>query len=239
MRGRAPPLGGRRGSGVRRRPCARAASRGCCSSCSTGTGAAGGAGDAARVTNYLAWPVHIQMDAEELEANISGLKGRARLVLCGLNGEPMSARSRQGMPPREPDEREWSEGLTAMRRAMLDRTDARVILGGRLDKYKGSMPGIAEEALLSLESERPVFLIGGFGGCARSVAQALGLAGARAGPRANLAGPRQTETIRRNGYAQRTHVRGEPHPCGVPAYWPVRDADIEGAAPAAQGRPHT
>ena len=142
----------------------------------------GDASDTARVTNYLAWPVHIQMDAEALEANISGLKGRARLVLCGLNGEPMSTRSRQDMPPREPDEREWSEGLTAMRRAMLDRTDARVILGGKLDKYKGSMPGIAEEALLSLESERPVFLIGGFGGCARSVAQALGLAGARAGP---------------------------------------------------------
>ena len=142
----------------------------------------GGAGDAARVANYLAWPVHIRMDAETLEANISGLKGRARLVLCGRDGEPMSARTRGKMPPREPDEREWSEGLTAMRRTMLDRTDARVILGGRLDKYKGRMPGIAEEALLSLESERPVFLIGGFGGCARSVAEALGLADTLADP---------------------------------------------------------
>ena len=37
------------------------------------------------------------------------------------------------------------------------------------------MPGVAEEALLSLRSSQPLFLIGGFGGCARDVAETLGL----------------------------------------------------------------
>jgi hypothetical protein len=38
------------------------------------------------------------------------------------------------------------------------------------------MPGIAEEALLSLQARQPLFLIGGFGGCSRDIAEALGLA---------------------------------------------------------------
>ena len=45
------------------------------------------------------------------------------------------------------------------------------------------MPGIAEEALLSLESQQPVFLAGGFGGCARDIAETLGLVETWAGSR--------------------------------------------------------
>ena len=37
------------------------------------------------------------------------------------------------------------------------------------------MPGIAEEALMSLKSEQPVFLLGGFGGCTRDIAETIGL----------------------------------------------------------------
>ena len=37
------------------------------------------------------------------------------------------------------------------------------------------MPGIAEEALLSLETSHPLFLIGGFGGCTRDIAETVGL----------------------------------------------------------------
>jgi hypothetical protein len=45
------------------------------------------------------------------------------------------------------------------------------------------MPGVAEEALLSLQSEQPVFLLGGFGGCARDIAETLGLVDTWAGSR--------------------------------------------------------
>ena len=37
------------------------------------------------------------------------------------------------------------------------------------------MPGIAEEALLSLETGQPLYVLGGFGGCARDIAETLGL----------------------------------------------------------------
>jgi hypothetical protein len=58
---------------------------------------------------------------------------------------------------------------------MRAETNARILLGGRVDRYKGNMPGIAEEALLSLQDGQPVFLMGGFGGCARDVAETVGL----------------------------------------------------------------
>ena len=45
------------------------------------------------------------------------------------------------------------------------------------------MPGIAEEALLSLQKDQPLFLLGGFGGCTRDIAETLGLVERWAGSR--------------------------------------------------------
>ena len=142
--------------------------------------------DEAHITNYLPWPVHIGMDVDKITETASKL-GQIYLRLIGRNGEDMSIEERQKMASRQPDEYEWSEGLTAMRRVMCAETDARIALGGRVDGYKGSMPGIAEEVLLSLESRRPVFLIGGFGGCAGDISVAMGLVNSREGrPRDSL-----------------------------------------------------
>ena len=127
------------------------------------------------VTNYLAWPVHIGMPMERLEAAIEGLAGTAELVCMDMNGEPVSMRHRRQLEARQATEAEWSEGLTNMRQHMLANTDARIVLGGRVEKYKGAMPGIAEEALLSLRDGQPLFVIGGFGGCARDIGECLQL----------------------------------------------------------------
>ena len=164
----------------------------------------------AGITNYLAWPVHIGMNADTLDGMVTGLRGHARLELIGQDGELMSVNERRGMQPREPDDREWSEGLTAMRRVMCEETDARVVLGGRVEGYKGRMPGIAEEVLLSLELHRPVYLVGGFGGCARDVAETLGLVDAWAGSRPTWPGrdllKNFTVTDLRNGLSNEENV---------------------------------
>jgi hypothetical protein len=39
------------------------------------------------------------------------------------------------------------------------------------------MPGIAEESLIALENHQPIYLLGGFGGCARDIVNELGLSG--------------------------------------------------------------
>lgn len=144
----------------------------------SGTGANG----RGNVTDYLAWPVHINMTTDDLDNTISNLR-HMHLRLMGPRGEEMSITERQKISPREPNKSEWAEGLTAMRKRMCAETDARVVLGGRVQNYKGSMPGVAEEVLLSLESHRPVFLIGGFGGCTRDMAETLGLVDAWDGSR--------------------------------------------------------
>lgn len=62
-----------------------------------------------------------------------------------------------------------------MRKTMVAGTSARLALGGRVEGYKGSMPGIAEEVLLAMDASQPVYLLGGFGGCTRDIAESLGL----------------------------------------------------------------
>ncbi len=127
------------------------------------------------VINFLAWPVHILQTSTSLERAAADLEGAAELVCLQLDGARLPMMERFRLAQHQPTEAEWSDGLTAMRRAMLTQTSARIVLGGRVDKYKGSMPGIAEEALISLKGGQPLYLIGGFGGCTRDIAETIGL----------------------------------------------------------------
>ena len=127
------------------------------------------------VTDYLAWPMHIRMTLDEIDEFCTGHGESTRLVFLTKDGARLGREQRRVMPPHEPDEGEWADGLTAMRVAMRGGTVARVAAGGRIDGYRGRMPGIAEEVLLSLEARQPVFLIGRFGGCVRDIAGTIGL----------------------------------------------------------------
>ena len=140
------------------------------------------------VTNYLAWPVHISMTAETLSGFEAHIRGSAQLALIGRDGSRLTMEERHSLKRHEPDESEWAEGLTRMREVMRTETDARVVLGGRVEDYKGRMPGIAEEALLSLQSGQALFLVGGFGGCTRDIAETLELVEPRAGSDARWRG---------------------------------------------------
>jgi hypothetical protein len=62
-----------------------------------------------------------------------------------------------------------------MRDVTTKMSDARIVLGGRIDNFKGRMPGVAEEALATMKARKSLFLLGGFGGCARDIAEDLGL----------------------------------------------------------------
>lgn len=71
----------------------------------------------------------------------------------------------------------WSRGLTAMRERQTREVFARVVVGGKLggatNAYLGRMPGVLEEALLGIRAQRPVYLVGAFGGCARLILDAF------------------------------------------------------------------
>ena len=105
------------------------------------------------MTNYLAWPVHISKATDELETISAGLAGTGELVcLTRRMADAIWTLGRVELNVRciSQPTKEWATGLTAMRRVMQGASHARVVLGGRVTGYKGVMPGIAEEALLSL-----------------------------------------------------------------------------------------
>ena len=165
----------------------------------------------AKVTDYLAWPVHIQMNYEQLSKRAESVAGFADLVLLSVEGRRLAMEDRQSMPAHSPDDAEWDKGLTSMRLTMRSQSDARIVLGGRVDGYMGHMPGVAEEALLSLEAGQPVFLAGGFGGCARDITETLGLVNRWAGSRPDWPGRRKFNRFRepdlRNGLTLRENRR--------------------------------
>ncbi len=50
---------------------------------------------------------------------------------------------------------------------------ARIMLGGRADRYSGFMPGLFEEALVTLELGCPLYVLGGFGGVSQLLSEAM------------------------------------------------------------------
>jgi hypothetical protein len=127
-----------------------------------------------RTVNYLAWPLHLNLSTER----------RVELLdVARLEELPLPDDVRQGLtvddgvflPPTTTEARYvWTRSLTAMRERMNAEIDARVILGGQSGKFLGRYPGIAEEALIALRSGKPIYLLGGFGGCAADLIEALG-----------------------------------------------------------------
>lgn len=127
------------------------------------------------ITNFLAWPVHLSLPFSEINRASMELSGIAEVVCLDQDGAPMPVEVRRKLLVREPSAAEWEKGLSAMRSAVRAESHARIVLGGQVENFKGSMPGIAEESILSLDSGSPLFLLGGFGGCARDIAETIGL----------------------------------------------------------------
>lgn len=134
------------------------------------------AGDARpAIINYLAWPIVVSKAADELQSLAKELNGIAEFHCLDAQGADLALGILDDAPRPRANDADWAEALTAMRHVLTRSSDARVVLGGQIEGFKGRMPGIAEEALSALEAEQPLFLLGGFGGCARDLAALLGL----------------------------------------------------------------
>lgn len=128
---------------------------------------------ASRSALTLAVPAteHAHLDALELIDVVDQLGVAGQLVLLDVDGEVTEPSAERTAPVPE----DTHAALTAMRRYVTQQSDARIVVGGKLTGYQGSMPGVIEEAILSLEALQPLFVAGGFGGAAAATASALGL----------------------------------------------------------------
>lgn len=129
--------------------------------------------------NYLAWPHYLPI-TPKLEAQ--WLKScrivRVEQEAAGFAGEDLVADAdRYYLGSRAP--LNAAVTMSAMRRLMMQGTKtappatAMILLGGKEKGYSGFAPGIFEEALMTWEHQRPLYLLGGFGGAAEVLAQAI------------------------------------------------------------------
>ena len=63
----------------------------------------------------------------------------------------------------------YSECFKEMRIQMAKDCTARILIGGKTTNYLGYIPGVIEEALYTLIENKPLFLIGGFGGATQKL----------------------------------------------------------------------
>jgi hypothetical protein len=127
------------------------------------------------VVNMFAWPVHTSMKRDVLSSKVTALESLGAVVFLGPKGTPIPKKRALMETQRNLAPEEWATGLTRMRKRLTSLCDARVLLGGRVEGYLGLMPGVAEEALLSLQAGKPTYLVGGFGGCVRDILSAMQL----------------------------------------------------------------
>ena len=113
---------------------------------------------------------HRRLSNDELARREQELHASVELVCLDATGEPIdiNTRSDASVPT------DVATALTGMRRHITGRCNARVIVGGMLRGFQGRMPGVIEEATLSVRAGQPLYVAGGFGGAAAAVARALG-----------------------------------------------------------------
>lgn len=120
----------------------------------------------------LAWTVHRSMSADEIaqQKDLLGLFGEiyflypdGRRIEGAIKEKPRSSFSPE----------ELATSLSGLRRFMTSNTDARIVIGGKRRGFQGSMPGIIEEVLFSLNQRQPLYLAGGFGGATLDVIRTL------------------------------------------------------------------
>lgn len=132
--------------------------------------------DRPALRNVFAWPIiQERISPSDIVEHQDALRGLVEFVTLDPDGVQIPLSELVKRNEQEPKRVDWSRGLTNMRKWVTEHTQARLVLGGQTEDFRGRMPGIAEEAYLSLRTKQPLFILGGFGGCARDLAATLDL----------------------------------------------------------------
>jgi SLOG cluster2/TIR domain len=141
-----------------------------------------------RIINYIGWPVPLtdkqRADCRPVAKLIRTPRPDGVEVL-----EPETFVPEPAYFPASSAERRyaWARGMTAMRERQAAEVAARVVIGGTSGStlkarpeggsevawYSGRIPGVMEEALLTLRAGRPLYVCGGLGGVAALLADLL------------------------------------------------------------------
>jgi hypothetical protein len=127
-----------------------------------------------RIRNYLAYHIAAELPKDEESRLIELATFVKPLPKNVADRFQLDPGNRQPIPDDTPEHRYIrARCLTAMREAMCRETDACIMMGGRVSGHQGRYPGLLEEAHLRLCAGKPLYLVGGFGGCARLLIQMI------------------------------------------------------------------
>lgn len=127
------------------------------------------------LTLCLAAPEHSKLSRSELDEFDRELGSKGRMICLDDGGNPIpDVLSAKPPVPPSTDKTVEPSAYSSLRSYMGTIIDARVLLGGNLATYTGAMPGIVEEAIITVENKQPLLASAGFGGAAALVARHLG-----------------------------------------------------------------
>ncbi|HNP96116.1 MAG TPA: TIR domain-containing protein [Cyclobacteriaceae bacterium] len=125
------------------------------------------------VVNYLAWPLYVS------DTDVTAWRARYHHVMetieCEIPGDVADSLDKETFlqPNTCQNSYIWSRCLTEMRKKSISSSTARICSGGKLADYKGKMPGVLEEIILTINEQKPIFLLGGFGGVVGEVSKLI------------------------------------------------------------------
>lgn len=125
---------------------------------------------------YLAWQEHRKLAKWQYEKQIEELGLFGEIVCLDPDGNTIDWDNDRGVDP-EPvsDPSIRKKSLTALRTQMAKNGNGRILIGGKRAGFEGTMPGVLEEAIISLTCGQPLYLAGGFGGVTADIAKTLAL----------------------------------------------------------------
>ena len=128
-------------------------------------------GDVEYFTNFFAWPMTTKITQEEID---SYQRDRVQCVLVAPSADVPQELKKDFEESMSSDKLLWkSHSLTKMRREMEQSVSARIIAGGKIYGFSGSMAGVLEEFKIAQEMKHPCFVLGGFGGAGGLLAAVL------------------------------------------------------------------
>lgn len=126
------------------------------------------------ISLFLAWQEHRRFSIPDLIQFEGDLGLHGSITFLNPKGQkihPFDGRTNEPVIESDPEIRRIS--LTAMRKHMAENIHGRILIGGKRTGFQGDVPGIIEEAIISMELNQPLFLVGGFGGVTHDIVSAL------------------------------------------------------------------
>lgn len=133
--------------------------------------------DTIRVKNYIAWPIY-NSDSDSLKEWKCKYRNIATMINFPFPDDvrcliPNGRENAFLAPINAQNSYVWGRSLTNMRYKLIEDSDIRIAAGGTHVNYKGRMPGVLEEILITIKNNKPLFLLGGFGGVTSSVCEMI------------------------------------------------------------------